>query len=80
MTHQVQIRNTGHQFPAGTDETILAAALNAGLVLPYGCRDGACGACKGQLIKGSVDYGHCTEKALPESEKANGAVLFCQTR
>ena len=80
MTHQVQIRNTGHQFPAGTDETILAAALNAGLVLPYGCRDGACGACKGQLIEGSVDYGHCTEKALPESEKANGAVLFCQAR
>jgi CDP-4-dehydro-6-deoxyglucose reductase len=27
-----------------------------------------------------VDYGHCTEKALPESEKANGAVLFCQAR
>ena len=46
MTHQVQIRNTGHQFPAAADETILAAALNAGLVLPYGCRDGACGACK----------------------------------
>ena len=80
MTHQVQIRNTGHQFPAAADETILAAALNAGLLLPYGCRDGACGACKGQLIEGSVDYGHCTEKALPESEKANGAVLFCQAR
>ena len=77
---QVSIRNTGHTFDAQADESILAAALNAGLVLPYGCRDGACGSCKGRLVEGKVDYGTYTEKALPEAERAEGAILFCQAR
>jgi CDP-4-dehydro-6-deoxyglucose reductase len=80
MTHQVNIRNTGHQFPAEGDETVLAAALNAGLVLPYGCRDGACGSCKGKLIEGSIDYGEYSDKALSPEEKASGHALFCQAK
>src|SRR5882724_9297637 len=43
MTHQVTIRNTGHQFQVKEGSSILQGALDAGLVLPYGCRDGACG-------------------------------------
>ncbi|NBT75717.1 MAG: hypothetical protein EBT15_07080, partial [Betaproteobacteria bacterium] len=27
------------------------------MTLPYGCRDGACGACKGSVLAGSVDHG-----------------------
>jgi len=80
MTFQVTIKNTGHQFPVESSDSILQAAMNAGLVLPYGCRDGACGSCKGKLISGEVDYGEYAEKALPAEEKANGAVLFCQAK
>jgi len=80
MTHQVTIRNTGHQFPAQEGESILQAALNAGLVLPYGCRDGACGTCKGRLIEGRIDYGHSSEKALPPAEREQGSALFCQAK
>ena len=54
--------------------------MNAGLLLPYGCRDGACGSCKGKLISGEVDFGTYAEKALPAEEKAKGAVLFCQAK
>ena len=78
MTFQVTIQNTGHQFPVESGDSILQAAMNAGLVLPYGCRDGACGSCKGKLISGEVNYGEYAEKALPAEEKARGAVLFCQ--
>ncbi|MGC2519384.1 MAG: CDP-6-deoxy-delta-3,4-glucoseen reductase [Burkholderiales bacterium] len=80
MTHQVTIRNTGHLFQAQDGESILQAALNAGLVLPYGCRDGACGSCKGKLIDGSVDYGRYSEKALTAAERAQGFALFCQSK
>ena len=80
MTFQGTIKNTGHQFPVESSDSILQAAMNAGLVLPYGCRDGACGSCKGKLISGEVDYGEYAEKALPAEEKANGAVLFCQAK
>ena len=80
MTHQVTIRNTGHRFAAQDAESILQAALNAGLVLPYGCRDGACGSCKGKLIEGRIDYGHYSEKALPGTEREQGYALFCQAK
>src|SRR5256886_5864164 len=50
MTHQATLRNTGHQFQAQDGESVLQSALNAGLVLPYGCRDVACGSCNGKLI------------------------------
>jgi CDP-4-dehydro-6-deoxyglucose reductase len=80
MTHQVSIRNTGHQFPAQDGESILQAALNAGLVLPYGCRDGACGSCKGKLIEGRIDYGRYSERALSPAERDGGSALFCQAK
>ena len=80
MSFNVTIQNTGHQFPAEPGEVVLDAAQKAGLVLPYGCRDGACGSCKGKLISGMVNYGDYAEKALPAEEKANGAVLFCQAK
>jgi len=80
MTHQVTIRNTGHQFSAQEGASILQAALDAGLVLPYGCRDGACGSCKGKLIEGRIDYGHYSEKVLTAAEREQGFALFCQAR
>ena len=80
MTHQITIRNTGHAFEAKDGESILQSALNAGLVLPYGCRDGACGTCKGKLIEGRIDYGRYSEKVLTQAEKDAGFALFCQAQ
>ena len=80
MTHQISIRNTGHQFAAPEGASILQAALDAGLVLPYGCRDGACGSCKGRLIEGRIDYGRYSEKALSAAEREQGYALFCQAK
>ncbi len=80
MTHQVTIRNTGHRFQVQDGESILQAALNAGLVLPYGCRDGACGTCKGKLVEGRIDYGRYSEKALAAGEREQGFALFCQAK
>jgi CDP-4-dehydro-6-deoxyglucose reductase, E3 len=80
MTHQVTIRNTGHRFPVEDGKSILQAALDAGLVLPYGCRDGACGTCKGKLIEGRLDYGRYSEKVLTAAEREQGYVLFCQAK
>jgi CDP-4-dehydro-6-deoxyglucose reductase len=80
MKHQVTIRNTGHQIVVQEGESVLQAALNAGLVLPYGCRDGACGSCKGKLIEGQIDYGRYSEKALSPAEREGGFALFCQAK
>lgn len=77
MTYQVTIQPSGHQFTVKPNETLLAAALNAGFSLPYGCRNGACGACKGKVLTGSVDYGVHQDGALTHDDKLKGLALFC---
>lgn len=74
----MRIEPSGHEFLTEDKETILAAALRNGIVLPYSCRNGACGTCKGKLLSGTVDYGVYEERALSNEEKAAGKALFCQ--
>lgn len=80
MSYQVTIQPSGHQFSVKPGETLLTAALNAGFTLPYGCRNGACGACKGKVLAGVVDYGAHQAGALSVEEKARGLALFCCAR
>ena len=68
------------QFQVEDGEAVLAAALRQGYILPYGCKNGACGTCKGKLLEGSVDYGVYQKKALPDAERAQGKALFCQAK
>ena len=77
MSHQISVTPSGHNFVAESDETILEAALRQGLTMPYGCRDGACGACKGKVLSGTVDHGKSQAHALSDAEKADGITLFC---
>ena len=77
MPFTVTIRPSGHQFTPEEDETVLAAALREGYTLAYGCRNGACGSCKGRLLEGRIDYGHYQSTALSEQERASGLALFC---
>jgi len=78
--HSVTIQPSGHQFQVEEGEAVLAAALRQGFVLPYGCKNGACGSCKGRIHAGTVDYGVYQAKALTDEEKAQGKALFCQAK
>ncbi|HEX3061828.1 MAG TPA: CDP-6-deoxy-delta-3,4-glucoseen reductase [Usitatibacter sp.] len=77
--HEVRLEPSGHTFTVEAGETILAAALRQGIGLPYGCRNGACGACKGVLRSGELAYDEYQERALHASEKAAGKALTCCT-
>jgi CDP-4-dehydro-6-deoxyglucose reductase len=77
MTFQISITPSGRQFSCDADETILSAALRAGLILPYGCKNGACGSCKGKIASGTVVHGNHQQKALSEEEESHGSALFC---
>jgi len=80
MPHQIAIKPSNHVFTVNDDETILEAALREGFVIAYGCRNGACGTCKGKVLEGLVDYGKYQEHALADTEKKLGMALFCQAR
>jgi CDP-4-dehydro-6-deoxyglucose reductase, E3 len=75
--YQITLSPSGNTFKAAADETILEAALRQGIGLPYGCRNGACGSCKGKLVSGEFDYGAYQERTLRPEEKAAGKALFC---
>ncbi|MBP7394991.1 MAG: 2Fe-2S iron-sulfur cluster binding domain-containing protein, partial [Zoogloea sp.] len=80
MSFQVTLQPSGIGFSADAEETLLEAALAAGLLLPYSCRDGACGVCKSKLISGEVDPGHYVESTLTEADRAAGMALICCAR
>jgi CDP-4-dehydro-6-deoxyglucose reductase, E3 len=79
MTHTITIHHTGSgektQFTCNTDQAVLDAALAAGLVLPYGCKNGACGSCKAPLNTGAVTHKH--DNSTVKQAIAEGAALLC---
>jgi hypothetical protein len=46
----VTLQGSGKSFSVQADETILDASLKAGIILAYGCKNGACGSCKGKIL------------------------------
>ena len=77
MTFQITVQPSGHQFSCEEDETILTAAMRAGVGLPYGCKNGACSSCKGKVLSGEVTHKPHQERALSKDEEAQGGSLFC---
>jgi ferredoxin len=56
--------------------TVLEAAEDAGVDIPYECRSGICGQCKTRLLTGRVAME--VQDALTPTEKAKGLILACQ--
>jgi len=77
MTFQVLVNPSGRQFSCDAGESILAAAIRAGVGLPYGCKNGACGSCQGKLVSGQAELGAHQERALTAAERDAGQTLFC---
>ena len=42
----VTLQRSGRTFDVQSNETILDAATRQGILIPYGCRNGACGSCR----------------------------------
>jgi CDP-4-dehydro-6-deoxyglucose reductase, E3 len=77
LSYQVTLKSSGKQFIVGPEETILEAALRQGVTLPYGCKNGACGSCKGKILDGKVGHGQHSQSALSTADETAGATLFC---
>ena len=75
---QVTIKASGKQFTVNQGESVLAAALRQGVMLPYSCKNGTCGSCKGIIESGEVHYPFHPPLALGRPEIADGYGLMCQ--
>jgi ferredoxin-NADP reductase len=56
-------------------QTLLEAAEEAGVVIPFSCRQGQCGTCKTKLLAGNVRMD--AEEGLDADSRAQGFVLTC---
>ena len=74
---KVKIKGVGFEteIEVSKGKTILQAALDQNMEIPYSCRSGMCSSCKAKCTSGSVKMmdGHL----MPESEVADGFVLTC---
>jgi len=77
MTFQITVQPSGHHFDCEADDTVLGAAIRSGIGLPYGCKNGACGSCKGKVVAGTVHHKPYQARALSDQEKLQGYALFC---
>ena len=60
------------------DLTVLEAAEECGLAIPFECRSGICGQCKTHLVSGRVKME--VQDALSNNDRAKGLILACQAR
>ncbi len=77
---QFKVRNisSGAVFTVNEGESVLNAALRQGVMLPYSCKNGTCGSCKGHLESGEVHYPFHPPMALSREEIGEGCALLCQ--
>jgi ring-1,2-phenylacetyl-CoA epoxidase subunit PaaE len=63
-------------FTAGTP-SLLAAAAQAGLDVPFSCKSGVCATCRAKLLDGRVRMDR--NFALDANDLAAGFILTCQS-
>jgi len=67
-----------HSVPMSAEDNPLAAGLQAGLDLPYSCRNGVCCTCRAKVMQGQVSMNK--NFTLTKEEIAQGFVLSCQAK
>jgi CDP-4-dehydro-6-deoxyglucose reductase len=77
MAPVVRLEPGGDAFAVEGDDTVLEAALRAGLSIPYGCSNGACGQCRARVLSGEARYVRSHDLVLSEVERSQGFALMC---
>jgi ferredoxin len=76
-TYTVEIQHQGstHTLTVPESQTVLAAAHDAGLDLPYSCSAGVCTTCAAQILEGTVDQ--TDGMGVSPELQSQGYVLLC---
>lgn len=79
MTHRVQLKSGEYAFDVDSHESILDAAIRAGVPLNYGCSNGNCGLCKAKVVSGSTAILRSHDFVVRDADKIQGHALMCST-
>ena len=75
--YKITLLPSEKEFEAEPRESILDAALRAGINMAYSCNNGSCGECKAKLIAGEVDEISHYDYVLSDAEKIQNTILLC---
>ena len=79
-TYRVTIRNSRRTIDCGANQTILQAAVAAGIDFPYACATGNCATCISRLEDGKVSLLPHGDACLNQAQIASGLTLPCRAR
>ncbi|HEX9179052.1 MAG TPA: cytochrome b N-terminal domain-containing protein, partial [Burkholderiales bacterium] len=75
--YHIMVHPDNRIIPVREGETVLDACLRENVPLPFDCRNGGCGMCKGNVVYGKVDPGIYQKSVLSDDERRAGRALFC---
>lgn len=78
MTAKVRLLPSEHEFDVEAGESLLDAALRAGLAIRYSCNSGSCGECRARLVAGQLGALHAHDYVFSQRERAAGQFLMCR--
>ncbi len=75
---RITLSDSDEAFDCAPGDTILRAALRAGVGMSYSCNVGSCGNCRFELLEGAVAHLRAAPPAWSERDRARGRWLGCQ--
>ncbi len=79
-SHRVTIANTQQTIDCTDNQTVLEAAIAAGIDYPYACATGNCGTCTSRLDFGKVTLLPRNDACLTPQQIKAGQTLACRAR
>ena len=80
LGHRIDIDGSTLRFEQDGADTVLRAALRAGIGFPYECNSGGCGSCRFERVAGELQVLWPDAPGLGERDRRRGRLLACQCR
>ena len=80
IEHPIRIEGEARGFSQRDGDTVLRAALRAGVGFPYECNSGGCGSCKFELLDGEIEDLWPQAPGLSDRDRRKKRLLACQCR
>jgi len=78
--YKIEVENLNTSFECQEGDTLVRAALRAGIAFPYECNVGQCGSCRFEVLEGDVYSAWEDAPALTARDLRKGRKLGCQSR
>ena len=72
---RIKFKNEVHDLAVGENQSILQAALQNNVALPYSCRNGVCSTCTAKCASGKIEM--VKNDVLTDADIAEGWILTC---